>query len=41
MSLDPDSRKRLKEKLSQSLTRSRDGSIPLRARAWALRGLVG
>jgi SAM-dependent methyltransferase len=40
MSLDRDHRERLKERLSQSLTRTYDGSIPLKARAWALRGVV-
>lgn len=37
-SLDPDARERLKENLSRSLPRGSDGSIPLKARAWAVRG---
>jgi SAM-dependent methyltransferase len=38
MNLDAASRERLKEKLADSLPRSEDGSIPLKARAWAVRG---
>ena len=39
--LDPDSRERLREVLSRGLPRAEDGSIPLKARAWAVRGRVG
>lgn len=41
MNLAPDARERLKEKLSHSLPRDHDGSIPLKARAWAVRGKAG
>jgi SAM-dependent methyltransferase len=37
VSLAPDARQRLKEKLSDSLPRQADGSIALEARAWALK----
>ena len=40
MSLDADARHRLKEKLRDSLPRREDGSIPLTARAWAVKGMV-
>lgn len=40
MSLDPQARQRLKEKLHDSLPRSEDGSIPLKTRAWAIKGIV-
>lgn len=39
MSLDPAARQRLKEKLHGSLPRREDGSIPLKARAWAIKAL--
>jgi ubiquinone/menaquinone biosynthesis C-methylase UbiE len=39
--LDPDTRQRLKDKLNTDLTRTEDGSISLRAKAWALRAKVG
>ena len=39
-SLDPAARQRLKERLHDSLPRSDDGSIPLRARAWAVKAMV-
>jgi SAM-dependent methyltransferase len=39
-SLDPAARQRLKQKLLDSLSRGQDGSIPLRARAWALKGVA-
>jgi SAM-dependent methyltransferase len=39
-SLDPDARERLKQTLSARLPRSTDGSIALRARAWAIKGRV-
>jgi SAM-dependent methyltransferase len=39
-SLPPEARQRLKEKLHDSLPRSEDGSIPLKARAWAVRAVV-
>lgn len=41
MSLDPQARQRLKEKLHNSLPRCEDGSIPLKTRAWAVKALVG
>jgi len=40
MSLDDASRQRLRDALSNSLPRNQDGSIPLKARAWALRGVA-
>jgi ubiquinone/menaquinone biosynthesis C-methylase UbiE len=40
VSLDPEARQRLKESLQQSLPRQADGSIPLKARAWAVKALV-
>jgi SAM-dependent methyltransferase len=39
-SLGPEARERLKEKLDETLPREPDGSIPLTARAWAVRGTV-
>jgi SAM-dependent methyltransferase len=39
-SLDPAARQRLKEKLHDDLPRRQDGSIPLGARAWALKAVV-
>lgn len=41
MSLDPEARQRLKEKLRTSLPRREDGSIPMKARAWALKAVFG
>lgn len=41
MSLDPQARQRLKEKLHDSLPRREDGSIPLKTRAWAVKAVVG
>jgi SAM-dependent methyltransferase len=41
MSLAPDARRRLREKLDESLPRNADGSIPLKAKAWAVRASVG
>lgn len=40
MSLDPQARQRLKERLNASLPRSEDGSIPLKVRAWAVKAKV-
>jgi SAM-dependent methyltransferase len=40
MSLDPVSRERLKEKLQASLPRGKNASIPLKARAWAIKAVV-
>jgi len=40
-SLAPDARQRLHDALRASLPRGADGSIPLKARAWALKALVG
>lgn len=37
VSLEPEARQRLKERLEHSLPREADGSIPLKARAWALK----
>ncbi|HEX2113138.1 MAG TPA: class I SAM-dependent methyltransferase [Alphaproteobacteria bacterium] len=39
-SLLPAAQQRLKERLHDSLPRKQDGSIPLRARAWAVRAIV-
>jgi ubiquinone/menaquinone biosynthesis C-methylase UbiE len=39
-SLDPAAQQRLKETLQTSLPRREDGSIPLKARAWAIKALV-
>ena len=39
-SLDPAARERLKDKLQASLQRAADGSIPLSARAWAVKAIV-
>jgi ubiquinone/menaquinone biosynthesis C-methylase UbiE len=36
-SLEPEARQRLKERLQDSLPRGADGSIPLKARAWAIK----
>lgn len=41
MSLAPDARQRLKARLAESLPRSVDGAIPLKARAWAVRATAG
>jgi SAM-dependent methyltransferase len=40
MSLDPDARQRLKQRLHDSLPRGQDGSIPLKTRAWAVKAIV-
>jgi SAM-dependent methyltransferase len=40
MSLDPEARRRLMDRLHGSLPRREDGSIPLTARAWAIRAAV-
>lgn len=40
MSLDPQARQRLKEKLHDSLPRGEDGSITLKTRAWAVKATV-
>jgi SAM-dependent methyltransferase len=40
VSLAPDARERLKQKLSDSLPRGNDGSIALKARAWALKAVI-
>ena len=40
MSLDTQARQRLQQKLHDSLPRGEDGSIPLRARAWAIKARV-
>jgi ubiquinone/menaquinone biosynthesis C-methylase UbiE len=37
VSLEPEARQRLKERLEHSLPRQPDGSIPLKARAWAIK----
>ena len=41
MSLNPVARQRLKQELHDSLPRREDGSIPLKAKAWAVKGVVG
>jgi hypothetical protein len=41
MSLAPEARQRLREKLSKSLPRQADGSIHLTTRAWAVRARAG
>jgi SAM-dependent methyltransferase len=40
MSLDPEARRRLKETLEAALPRREDGSIPLKARAWAIKAVA-
>jgi SAM-dependent methyltransferase len=40
MSLDPEARQRLKERLQNTLPRREDGSIPMKTRAWAVKALV-
>jgi hypothetical protein len=40
-SLEPQRREQLKERLRERLRPEADGSIPLRASAWAVRGLAG
>jgi SAM-dependent methyltransferase len=39
-SLDPEARRRLKDKLQEDLPRHEDGSIPLMARAWAIKAVA-
>ena len=39
-SLDPEARQRLRERLQEDLPRREDGSIPLKARAWAVKAAV-
>ena len=39
-SLDPEARERLKAQLRNSLPRREDGSIPLKARAWAIKAIA-
>ena len=39
-SLDPEARQRLQEKLNGTLPRREDGSIPLKARAWAIKAAI-
>jgi hypothetical protein len=39
-SLDPSARERLRKKLLATLPRADDGSIPLKARAWAVRAIA-
>jgi SAM-dependent methyltransferase len=39
-SLDPEARQRLRDKLNGTLPRREDGSIPLKARAWAIKAAV-
>jgi SAM-dependent methyltransferase len=41
MSLAPDARQRLQEKLRDSLPRNRNGAISLKARAWAVKAAAG
>lgn len=40
MSLAPEARERLKEKLSESVPRREDGAVPLKVRAWAIKASV-
>ena len=40
MSLAPEDRERLKERLSETLPRNDDGSIPLEAKAWAVKAAI-
>lgn len=40
MSLGPEARERLRQRLDETLPRARDGSIPLKVRAWAVRALA-
>lgn len=40
MNLDPEARQRLEERLRQRLTPHADGPIPMKLRAWAVRGVV-
>jgi SAM-dependent methyltransferase len=40
MSLDPQARERLKQRLHDTLPRGSDGSIPLKVRAWAIKAKV-
>jgi ubiquinone/menaquinone biosynthesis C-methylase UbiE len=40
MSLDPESRQRLKERLDTNLPRSKNGSIDFKARAWAVKAIA-
>lgn len=40
VSLDPEARQRLKGKLQDDLPRDKDGSIPLKARAWAVKAVI-
>ena len=37
MSLAPEARERLRQRLEDSLPRAGDGSIPMKLRAWAMR----
>jgi ubiquinone/menaquinone biosynthesis C-methylase UbiE len=41
MSLAPEARARLKDKLEGDLPRATDGSIPMRTRAWAIKAVAG
>jgi ubiquinone/menaquinone biosynthesis C-methylase UbiE len=41
MSLAPEARERLKARLFETLPRAADGSIPLKIRAWAVKGTAG
>jgi SAM-dependent methyltransferase len=40
MSLEPEARERLRQRLEATLPRAPDGSIPLKVRAWAIKGLA-
>ena len=40
MSLEPEHRQRLREKLDENLPRSEDGAIDLKARAWAIKAIA-
>jgi hypothetical protein len=41
MSLAPDARRRLQDRLRDSLPRDRDGAIALKAKAWAVKAAAG
>jgi hypothetical protein len=41
ISLDPEARERLKTRLHGTLPRRDGGTIPLKARAWAIRAVAG
>ena len=40
LSLDPEAREKLRQRLEDTLPRREDGAIPLSARAWAVRAIA-